>query len=90
MFPALYNATWYILLMVLVFFGLDILILFSSKNGIDAERITPEKLSNGDENPIIITIKNFYTFAISVKVIDEIPFQFQVRNFEIRRKIKNA
>ena len=90
MFPALYNATWYLLLIVLAFFGLDILILFSSKNGIDAERTTPEKLSNGDENSIVISIKNFYTFAISVKVIDEIPFQFQVRNFEIRRKIKNA
>lgn len=89
-FPALYSATWYVFFILLVFFGLDILILFSSKNGIDAERITPEKLSNGDENPIIITIKNYYTFAISVKVIDEIPFQFQVRNFEINRKIKNA
>lgn len=77
-------------MILLAFFGLDILILFSSKNGIDAERITPEKLSNGDENPIIVTIKNFYTFTISVKVIDEIPFQFQVRNFEISRKIKNA
>ncbi len=89
-FPALYSATWYILLILLVFFGLDILILFSSKNGVDGERITPEKLSNGDENPIMITIKNFYTFPIYAKVIDEIPFQFQVRNFEIHRKIKNA
>jgi uncharacterized protein (DUF58 family) len=89
-FPALYSATWYILLILLAFFGLDILILFSSKNGVDAERITPEKLSNGDENPIIINIKNFYTFTITAKVIDEIPFQFQVRNFELRRKIKNA
>lgn len=89
-FPALYTATWYILLILLAFFCLDILILFSSKNGVNAERITPEKLSNGDENPIIISIKNFYTFTITVKVIDEIPFQFQVRNFELRRKIKNA
>ena len=89
-FPALYSATWYLFFILLVFFGLDILILFSSKNGIDAERITPEKLSNGDENPIIVTLKNYYTFAISVKVIDEIPFQFQLRNFEINRKIKNA
>lgn len=56
----------------------------------EAERIMPEKLSNGDENPIAITIKNFYTFSITVKVIDEIPFQFQVRNFEIKRKMKNA
>ena len=45
-----------------------------------------EKLSNGDQNPIAISIKNYYTFAILVKVIDEIPFQFQVRNFEIKRK----
>lgn len=55
-----------------------------------AERIAPEKLSNGDENPITVTLRNFYTFAVSVKVIDEIPFQFQVRNFEIKRKLKNA
>lgn len=89
-FPALYSATWFLLLILLVFFVLDILILFSSKNGISAERITPEKLSNGDENPIIVTLRNFYTFAIAVKVIDEIPFQFQVRNFEIKRKLKNA
>ena len=77
-------------LILAVFFVMDILILFSNKNGIDAHRTTPEKLSNGDENPIVISIKNFYTFAIQVKVIDEIPFQFQVRNFEISRKIKNA
>ena len=89
-FPALYNAVWYLVLILTVFFVMDILILFSNKNGIDAHRTTPEKLSNGDENPIVISIKNFYTFAIQVKVIDEIPFQFQVRNFEISRKIKNA
>jgi len=89
-FPALYSATWYLVFILAVFFVLDILILFSSKNGVEAERIMPEKLSNGDENPIAITIKNFYTFSITVKVIDEIPFQFQVRNFEIKRKMKNA
>lgn len=89
-FPALYSATWYLVFILAVFFVLDILILFSSKNGIEAERTTPEKLSNGDENPIVISLKNFYTFSIKVKVIDEIPFQFQVRNFEIKRTIKNA
>jgi len=89
-FPALYNATWYLLFILLVFLVIDILILFSNKKGIEAHRTTPEKLSNGDENPIVVTIKNFYTFAIHTKIIDEIPFQFQVRNFEIKRKIKNA
>lgn len=88
MFPALYNMTGYVLLIIMTFLLLDILILFFAKNGIEGHRITPEKLSNGDENPINISIKNYYTFPISVKIIDEIPFQFQIRNFEIKRKIK--
>ena len=54
----------------------------------EATRISPEKLSNGDENPIRISIRNYYTFSIFTKIIDEIPFQFQVRNFNINRKVK--
>lgn len=87
-FPALYNATGYLLLILSAFLLLDILILYLAKNGIDGTRIAPEKLSNGDENAIGIHIKNYYTFPIGVKIIDEIPEQFQVRNFEIKRKIK--
>jgi len=87
-FPFLYSATWYLFIILVSFLFLDILILFVAKNGIDGNRKIAEKLSNGDENPIAITIKNYYTFSILVKVIDEIPFQFQVRNFEINRKIK--
>lgn len=87
-FPALYNAAGYLLLILLAFLFLDILILFATKSGIDGTRIAPEKLSNGDENPIQVNIKNYYTFPIRVKIIDEIPEQFQVRNFEIKRKIK--
>ncbi len=87
-FPFLYSATWYLLLMLVVFLLLDILILFQAKLGIEASRITPEKFSNGDENPVNVKIKNYFTFPITVKIIDEIPFQFQVRNFEIKKKIK--
>ena len=87
-FPVMYNLVWIILISLLTFLFLDILILFVSKNGIQAARITPEKLSNGDENEINITIKNKYSFNVTLKIIDEIPFQFQNRNFEITRKIK--
>ncbi|MBC7606376.1 MAG: DUF58 domain-containing protein [Burkholderiales bacterium] len=87
-FPVLYSAVWYLVLVLSVFLFLDILILFLAKHGIDATRNMAEKLSNGDPNPIHITIKNYYTFPISVKIIDEIPFQFQIRDFEIRRNIK--
>jgi len=90
MFPVIYHAVWFLLLMIVTFFALDVLILFSTKQGIEGQRNAPEKLSNGDENPILVTIKNYYTFSIQVKVIDEIPGQFQIRDFEIKRKIKNA
>ena len=77
------------MLILLSFLTFDFLILFASKNGVEAKRITAEKLSNGDENAIIITLKNYYTFPVYAKIIDEIPFQFQIRNFEIKRRIKN-
>lgn len=72
----------------MAFLGFDIVLLFLSKNTVQAARTTPVKLSNGDANPIKISISNNYTFPVSTKIIDEIPFQFQVRNFEIIRKIK--
>ncbi|RTY92362.1 DUF58 domain-containing protein [Flavobacterium sp. GT3R68] len=87
-FPALFNATWLVVLGLMTFLGIDILLLFIAKNGIDATRITPEKLSNGDENQIRITVENQYSFPIGIRIIDEIPFQFQVRNFEINRNLK--
>ena len=87
-FPFLYSATWYLFIILASFLVLDLLILFLAKIGVEGNRMMAEKLSNGDENPIAISIKNYYTFAILVKVIDEIPIQFQVRNFEIKRKIK--
>jgi uncharacterized protein (DUF58 family) len=89
-FPALYSATWYLLLIIMTFLFLDFLILYFTKNGIYGTRIMAEKLSNGDDNEIKITIKNYYTFPVSVKIIDEIPFQFQIRNFEIKQKIKGS
>ncbi|MCW3162021.1 DUF58 domain-containing protein [Chryseobacterium oryctis] len=66
----------------------DYLLLFNQKNGILAQRILPEKLSNGDENPVKIDIKNNYSFKINAKIIDEIPFQFQKRDFLIQKQIE--
>ena len=87
-FPFLYNATIYLFLILITFLILDILILFSTKTGLKANRGAPEKLSNGDDNSISVSVQNFYTFPIHVKIIDEIPFQFQIRNFEMKKKIK--
>lgn len=87
-FPALYSASWYVFFILLVFTIIDYILLFSFGQKIKAKRTTPEKLSNGDENEIIIKISNQHTFPIGINVVDEIPFQFQVRDFTIKRKIK--
>lgn len=66
---------------------LDGLILFRMREGLGAVRSVPEKLSNGDENPIYIEIINQYPFKIKLEVIDELPFQFQIRNFSLQHNL---
>lgn len=87
-FPAFYNAARYLFLLWLVFTALDILVLFAAKTGIEGMRRLPEKMSNGDQNPIHLILRNFYTFPIRVRVIDEVPFQFQLRHFRLSSNIK--
>ena len=60
----------------------DTVLLFKQK-GISAHRQLPEKLSNGDDNPIEIKLKNNYNFSAKLNLIDEMPFQYQKRDFEI-------
>ncbi|WP_026729007.1 DUF58 domain-containing protein [Flavobacterium denitrificans] len=87
-FPNIYDAVWFGVLILVTFLGLDMLLLYLTKTGFEADRVTPEKLSNGDLNPINLILKNHYTFPVSVKIIDEIPVQFQVRDFKIIKTVK--
>ena len=87
-FPVLYHAVWYVLYVLMAFVLIDILLLFSSNKKVIGSRTSSEKLSNGDENEIHIALNNQFTFPVRLKIIDEIPFQFQQRNFEVKRTIK--
>lgn len=59
----------------------DIAMLYRSKEGFFAKRQMAERLSNGDDNPILLYLENRYAFPVSCELIDEIPFQFQKRDF---------
>ena len=65
----------------------DFILLFGFK-GIEVSRILPEKLSNGDENPVSLHINSFYPFAINLELIEEIPPQFQLRNISFKFLLK--
>ncbi|MCF2221770.1 DUF58 domain-containing protein [Chryseobacterium sp. PS-8] len=89
-FPLLMWVAHIVLLLIFLAAMVDYLFVFNRKEGISAQRILPEKLSNGDENPVKVDIKNNYAFKINVKVIDEIPFQFQKRDFLIEKQIESG
>lgn len=89
-FSALFNASIMLLYIVLGFTAIDFLLLFATNQRFTASRNTPEKFSNGDENPVVIKMESGYSFPVAIKVIDEIPFQFQERNFELKRKINTG
>lgn len=69
---------------------LDFYQLFiSKKDSIRARRDLPTRLSNGDENFIKIYLQNTYSFKCYFVVIDEIPYQFQVRNMKMAFFLKS-
>lgn len=73
-------------ILVIVLLGLTLIdtwLLFRIKEGILASRNTPEKFSNSDQNEISIPIRNRYNFKVEIKLIDELPEQFQIRDFTI-------
>jgi uncharacterized protein (DUF58 family) len=88
--PILYSAAWFLVTILAVLFFGDIYMLFNAKKGVSARRILTEKFSNSDDNPIPITIKNNYKFTIEAKLIDELPVQFQKRDFEQIIQLKSA
>lgn len=79
-----------LLILCLILLAVDIFLLFGKKSALLARRTLPEKLSNGDQNEILVSVKNNYPIPISVRIIDEIPFQFQKRDFLLSRQMKSG
>jgi uncharacterized protein (DUF58 family) len=71
---------------LIVLMLLEISMLFSA-HSLRGTRELPEKFSNSDENEVHIKLKNDYSFNISVVIIDELPVQFQKRDFFRKKRI---
>lgn len=78
----LYPVAWVASALLLAITVADIVLLYGNKCKVTATRKTPQKLSNGDDNPIIIHVESTYPFVVKSKVIDELPTQFQKRDFQ--------
>ncbi|QHW00526.1 DUF58 domain-containing protein [Spirosoma endbachense] len=91
-FPILFPLIQIAFVIFLVLIGLDYWLLFRRKNRTNgsaffARREIPDRLSNGDENPLTIYLENQYSFQVDVEIIDEIPYQFQRRDVLFKARL---
>ena len=85
--PSFFYLAPFLLATLFILFIVDFAIIFSHKKGITAQRILPDKLSNGDKNNIELIITNNYKITARLEIIDEIPVQFQIRDFTIKKRV---
>ena len=83
-FPVIYPISWLLTLLLFSLFLFDIYLLYRPQSAIKAKRVLPKKLSNSDFNPLKINYRSSYNFKTYVSIIDELPVQFQKRDFEHR------
>lgn len=85
--PFLYPIAWVLVLIISILFIVDLFILYRYTKAIKATRLLPDKFSNSDINLVPITILNSYPFTTELDVIDELPIQFQKRDFSYKATV---
>jgi uncharacterized protein (DUF58 family) len=68
----------------------DIILLFTQRDKLKSTRTLGKVFSLNDNNLVQITIKSDFPYTLSVKIIDEAPYQFQLRNFELSCKVESS
>lgn len=81
-FAPLYDIASLILLLLAITIAVDLFLLYSKKTGIVATRQVPERLSLSDDNKVSLFISNRYSYTASILVIDELPVQLQIRDWQ--------
>lgn len=81
--PSFFSIAKVLLFTLVTITIIDLFFLFMVKDGFHVERILPEKLSNGDENKILLLVQNNYSITTNVTLLEELPYQLQERNFNI-------
>ena len=84
----LFMVAQILLVVVAILVFLDIFFLYLPKGEITAEREVSPQLSLGDKNPVHLTISNNTNLPVSIILIDELPFQLQKRDFNMKLFLK--
>ena len=79
-YPVFFEPVKVICAVFLLLLITDAMFLFAFRGKPVATRVIAERLSNGDKNPVVLQVRNTYPFSVRIRVIDELPDQFQSRN----------
>ena len=82
-YPFLFAVAKTGLLLLIAFSVVDIMMLFNGKIQFEARREIPKILSLSDDNSIHLIIQNRSPYTIECDIIDELPFQLQIRDFSL-------
>ncbi len=82
--PFLFPLAQTALVLAIVVVATDVLLLFNKSIAIKCRRRLPKVLSLGDESLVKIELHNESKQKLKVQLIDELPFHFQKRDFDIR------
>jgi uncharacterized protein (DUF58 family) len=85
--PPLFTIGTFVLITLCISTVIDFLLLYQRK-GIQAERMLSDRLSNGDDNKVVLVLQNSYPFKITVNIIEELPFQLQDMNWKKQVEIE--
>ncbi|MEO9070392.1 MAG: DUF58 domain-containing protein [Ginsengibacter sp.] len=86
--PVLQTIAIAIFIVFLIFCLIDYSLLFFSKKNPSVQRISANRLSNGDENLIELIVKSEFNFGTHVEMIDELPQQLQIRDWKRKLELK--
>lgn len=86
--PFLFTLAILVLVLLGIAIMLDAVLLYGQRHAMLAHRQTAERFSLGDNNKVLIVITNGYEFKVTLMVVDEIPFQFQDRNWQRKMELQ--
>jgi len=88
--PILFTVAQLLLLFLVVVTLLDYVVLFATRQPVEVDRVMADRFSNGDDNAVQLRIRNRYPFPVRLRVIDELPDQFQQRKFMMKTDLKSG
>ncbi len=89
-FPKLFPFAQSMLVIVIALAVADLFMLHNKGIKLHGQRTTTPVLSLGDENKVVISLKNQSPILLKAELIDELPVQLQIRNFSEELEIKGS